>query len=131
MSTKRTVESLSNTLDAFIAEVNDRFAQVHDGLARALENDDVISDREIMALRVEAVKEATIRLRVIGDSVSFGDDAPAYVDEVLKVASFLLAEQATAAVVNNYNDHYHYDVTAAPAFSFDMTGPEDADRAAG
>jgi hypothetical protein len=65
---------------------------------------------EDIRYRSEAVKEATVRLNVIAGPFQ---ELSSYVDEVLKVAGFLLGENSTAPVTI-YNDHYHYNDTAAP-----------------
>ncbi len=93
------VTALGERVDACCADVN--FQQA------TIEPDDFSDIR----FRSEAVKEATLRVKVIfpeGAEVN-GD----YVDEVLKVASFLVGEPYANTNVTNYNDNYYYGSPAA------------------
>lgn len=79
-----------------------------DSLVNAYPSEEDVSD---IRLRSEAVKEATIRSRVIGDYTD-----PMFVDNVLKIAAFLMGENFSAPVYN-FVDQYR----VAPQF------PEDVD----
>lgn len=88
--------------------------------------EEIVVEEEVSDIRyrAEAVKEAT-KLFKIATSVKSADDsltavrlngmttASQLVDEILKVASFLLGESNSGAPVTNYVDqyHYHYDGT--------------------
>lgn len=93
------VTALGERVDTCCADVN---------LQQATIEPDDFSD---IRFRSEAVKEATLRVKVIfpeGAEVN-GD----YVDEVLKVASFLVGEPYANTNVTNYNDNYYYGSPAA------------------
>lgn len=101
----REIDHLHDRVAAVYADLN----LVEQRLSAAPEQDD-LSD---LRLRSEAVREATVRVKAIYPAdVQINSDL---VDEVIKVAAFLLGEPNGNAPVNNYIDqyHYHYDGSGA------------------
>ena len=85
-------------ITTYMDETNTRLDAIDERLAGLDEE-----EFDDLAYRAEAVKLATLRVAVIIDR-----ETPGFVDDVLKVASFLLNEAAPTANVVNYVDQYHY-----------------------
>ena len=107
MTRKPTIADLQAYVDGEISSLDSRLQEVEDSLRAAQTpgpGSDDSSDDDIL-YRSKAIREATVRLNVIAGP--FQELGP-YVDEVLKIAGFILGENNTAPVTI-YNDHYHYD----------------------
>jgi len=96
-----------------VADLESRFADFEQRFDFFLDNSPTpnADDYSDINLRVHAVKEATVRVRVI-----MPYETPLFVDEVLRVAAFLLGEQI-AGETNIYNEHYHIDPAEVPQFN--------------
>ena len=115
---KPTLTDLQAYVDGLTSSLDGRLQEVEGTLRAAMTPGPGVEpdNFEDIRYRAEAVKEATLRTKVIFDKAkiieagAIYEVSPAFVDEVLKIAGFLLSENSTAPVTI-YNDHYHYNDT--------------------